>query len=132
MAMTISSGSENCRRRSLSSACRGNQLDPIEIGTPLARVAVRRHVGVQESVQVGARLLDSRLRPESSDHAQPPDLLRPQLVAGQHHRHGDVDRRTDLQPEELRLADADDRDPVGADLDALAEHGGIQAEASFP
>ena len=105
---------------------------PLKYAALLARHPDFRQVAVPQRLEVRARLLDRRAGRKTPDHAQPPALLRLQTLFDQHHRQRDVERRPDLEPEESRRCDPDDRHPLRADLNGLPEHCRIPAEAARP
>ena len=110
----------------------GHEHETAEVSASLARHAHFRHVGVPHAFEVRARLLDGRIGGDSCDHAEPPALLRLQALFNQHHGNRDVERRADLKPEESGRCDADDRHPLGADLNVLSEHRRIPGEPARP
>jgi hypothetical protein len=55
-----------------------------------------------------------------------------QPLSDQHHWQRDVERRPDLEPEESRWCDPDDRHPLRAHLNGLPEYRRIPAEAARP
>ena len=111
---------------------RGHERDAAEVAAPVARHPDFRQVGVPQRLEIRACRLDVRAGRETPDHAQPPALFRLQTLFDEHHGKRDVDRLADLEAEEPGRCHADDGDPLGADLDALPEHGGIPAKPARP
>ena len=109
-----------------------HEHETAEVSASLASHAHFRHVGVPHAFEVRARLLDGRIGGDSCDHAEPPALLRLQALLDQHHGNRDVERRAGLKPEESGRCDADDRHPLGADLNVLPEHRRIPGEPARP